>query len=228
MYGPEVQQALFLAWKATRYICAKRLVPFLPTLVEFLERQGHLLRTQRKPAPHGLSTTKAGSLLKQHIPLRTFEQWDEARPAFVEADLVAHCGGHIEGTFLYTLTLTDIATGWTECLPLLFRSPEAVQAALTQARRLFPFPIRGIDTDNGKEFVNEAMVAYCEREHLTFTRGRPEVKNDQCFVEQKNGAVVRSFIGHDRLTGETAYWQLREVYRALRFYVNCFQPSMKL
>jgi hypothetical protein len=144
--------------------------------------------------------------------------------AFWKPNGRAHCGGHIEGNFLYTLTLTDIATGWTECLPLLFRSPEAVQAALTQARRFFPFPSEGSIPIMAR---SSSMVAYCEREHLTFTRGRPEIKNDQCFVEQKNGVVVRSFIGHDRLTGETAYWQLRAIYRALRFYVNCFQPSMR-
>ena len=245
----EVLQALFFAWNVANWICAKRLIPFLPTLIDALERHGHLhlseesrnhllrvspataerlLHTQRQPAPQGLSTTKAGSLLKHQIPIRTFQQWDETQPGFLEADLVAHCGGHPEGSFLYTLTLTDIATGWTECLPLLYRSPEMVEAALLQAQTLFPFPILGIDTDNGKEFINELILAYCEREHLTFTRGRPECKNDQCHVEQKNGAVVRPFVGYGRFMGEQASRQLRELYRALRLYVNCFQPSMKL
>src|SRR5689334_24126040 len=103
----------------------------------------------------------------------------------------AHCGTDIEGGYLYTLTLTDVATGWTKCLPLLYRSQETVLAALQQARLLFPFPILGIDTDNGGEFINEAVIAYCEQAHITFTRGRPYLKNDQCFVEQKNGAIVR-------------------------------------
>jgi hypothetical protein len=141
---------------------------------------------------------------------------------------VAHCGTDIEGGYLYTLTLTDVATGWTECLPLLYRSQETVLAALQQARLLFPFPILGIDTDSGGEFINEAVLAYCEQAHITFTRGRPSVKNDQCFVEQKNGAVVRQVVGYDRLVGEHAHRQLTELYRALRLYVNCFQPSMKL
>jgi hypothetical protein len=247
-YGPEIQQALFVAWKAADHICAKRLIPFLPTLVASLEQHGHLhlteetrsrllamsvttaerfLRTQRKPAPHSLSTTKAGALLKHQVPMRTFHEWDEVHPGFLEADLVAHCGGHVEGSFLYTLTLTDVATGWTECLPLLYKSPETVLAAFHQARQLFPFPIRGLDTDNGGEFINEQLVAYCEHQQITFTRGRPALKNDQCFVEQKNGVIVRQVVGHDRLSGELAYRQLREVYRALRLYVNCFQPSMK-
>src|SRR6266581_7693350 len=248
-YGPDVQHALFLAWHAANRICAKRLIPFLPTLVEALERHEHLhlteecrsqllsmsaatadrlLRSQRTLGLRGLSTTRAGTLLKQQIPLRTFEEWKETRPGFLEADLVAHCGADIEGGYVYTLTLTDVATGWTECLPLLHRSQEAVLAALRRARTLFPFPILGIDTDNGGEFINEVLIAYCEQEHISFTQGRPYLKNDQCFVEQKNGAIVRQVVGYDRLVGEHAYRQLTELYRALRLYVNCFQPSMKL
>jgi hypothetical protein len=103
-----------------------------------------------------------------------------------------------------------------------------VLAALQRARTLFPFPILGIDTDNGGEFINEVLIAYCEEAHITFTRGRPNLKNDQCFVDQKNGAIVRQVVGYDRLVGEYAYRQLAELYRALRLYVNCFQPSMKL
>ena len=239
---PPVQQALLLAWKATHYVCAKRLLPSLPSLVALLEGQGRLqlteeerrqllamsvstaerfLRTQRKPRAHGLSTTTPGPWCKSQIPERLFSQWQEDRPGFVEMDLVAHCGEHLGGSFLYTMTLTDIATGWTECIPLLYKSADAVLAALGQAGKLFPFPLLGIDTDSGSEFLNEELIAYCEQEHLTFTRGRPAVKNDQCHVEQKNGAVVREAVGHVRLVGVQAYHQLREVYRALRLVVNC-------
>jgi hypothetical protein len=187
-----------------------------------------LLQAHRYAHPHGLSTTKAGPLLKQQIPIRTFAQWDEAKPGFLEVDLVAHCGGRLQGGCLYTITLTDVSTGWTECLPLLNRGREAVLAALQRARALFPFPILGLDTDNGGEFINEEVAAYCVREQNTFTRGRPYEKRDQCFAEQKNGVVVRQVVGHGRLTGEHAYRQLDELYRALHWYVNCFQPSMKL
>jgi hypothetical protein len=248
-YGPDVQHALFLVWHAANRICAKRLIPFLPTLLEALERHEHLQlteecrsqplsmsaatadrlrRSQRAAGQQGLSTTRAGTLLKQQIPIRTFEAWNETQPGFLEADLVAHCGTDIEGGYLYTLTLTDVATGWTECLPLLCRSQETVLAAFQRARTLFPFPILGIDTDTGGEFINEGVVAYCEQEHISFTRGRLYLKNGQRFVEQKNGAIVRQVVGHDRLVGEHAYRQLTELYRALRLYVNCFQPSMKL
>jgi site-specific recombinase XerD len=248
-YGHEVQHALVQAWKAARFICAKRLIPFFPTLVPALERHGHLhlseetrrqllsmspatadrvLRAHRTSAPHGFCTTQAGPLLKEQIPIRTFQHWDDARPGFLEADLVAHCGGHCEGCFLYTLTLTDVATGWTECLPVLYKSPEAILAAFQQARTLFPFPILGLDVDNGGEFINETLLSYCEAQQITFTRGRPDLKADQCFVEQKNGAIVRKMVGYDRLVGEQAARQLRELYRAVRLYVNCFQPSMKM
>jgi Integrase core domain len=248
-YGPEVQQALHLAWTAANHICAKRLIPFLPTLVESLERHGHLhlneecraqllsmspatadriLWPYRKQERHGISTTRSGTLLKKQIPVRTFHDWNETKPGFMEADLVAHCGTHADGSYLYTLTLTDMATGWTECLPLLNRGQEAVVAALKRAQQLLPFPLLGIDTDNGAEFINVELLAFCEQEHITFTRGRPRRSNDQCYGEQKNGRIVRQVVGYDCFAGELTYRQLTELYRALRVYVNCFQPSMKL
>ena len=211
-YGPEVQEALHLAWTTANHICAKRLMPFLPTLVDSLERHGHLhlseecrnqllamspatadriLKPYRRHEGHGISTTRSGTLLKKQIPVRTFNDWNEAKPGFMEADLVAHCGTTTEGSFLYTLTLTDIATGWTECLPLLSRGQETVVAALKRAQQLIPFPLQGIDTDNGAEFINVERLSFCEQEQITFTRGRPRRSNDQCYVEQKNGQIVR-------------------------------------
>jgi hypothetical protein len=249
-YGSAVQAALETAWSAANCIGTKRLVPFLPKLVAALERHGHLTLTddvrtqllamsratadrllQRARAagqPRGVSTTKAGSLLKRQIPVRTFADWDDAAPGFFEADLVAHCGPRPDGAFLATLVLTDVATGWVECQALLYRSQDQVLQALKRARQLIPFPLLGFDTDNGAEFINTELVDYCAAEQITFTRGRAYQKNDQCFVEQKNGAVVRQFVGYDRFVGEAAYRQLVELYRALRLYVNFFQPSLKL
>jgi hypothetical protein len=173
-YGPEVQEALVVAWNAANRICAKNLIPFLPTFVEALERHGHLhlsdacrehllamsaatadrlLRASRAQGRHGLSTTRAGTLLKQQIPIRTFQQWNETQPGFLEVDVVAHCETDVKGVYVSTLTLTDVATGWTECLPLLYKSQETVLEALQCARTLFPFPILGLDADNGGEFV---------------------------------------------------------------------------
>lgn len=249
-YGPDVQAALVVAWTAANSICAKRLVPFLPELVPALEAHGHLtlsaeVRTQLlaiSPATadrilatvrpqakaHGATTTKAGTLLKHQIPIRTFADWNEVQPGFFEMDLVAHCGTSLGGMFLWSLVLTDVATGWTECLALRYRSQEVVIEAVTRVRQLLPFPLLGLDTDNGTEFLNETMLAYCQRERITFTRGRTAKKNDQCFVEQKNGSIVRHLVGYDRYEGEVAYRQLTELYRAVRLYVNFFQPSMKL
>jgi integrase-like protein len=248
-YGPEVQQALHLAWTAANHICTKRLVPFLPTLVTSLEQHGHLqlsepcrlqllsmsaatadrlLRPYRQQERHGLSMTKSGTLLKKQIPIRTFQEWNDVKPGFLEADLVAHCATQADGSFLWTLTLTDIATGWTECLALLNKSQETVIAALKRAQHLLPFAVQGIDTDNGSEFINVELLTFCEQEQLTFTRGRPRHSNDQCYVEQKNGQIVRQVVGYDRFVGELAYRQLTELYRALRLYVNCFQPRVLL
>ncbi|HTE20637.1 MAG TPA: transposase family protein [Armatimonadota bacterium] len=246
-YGAAVRDALAIAWQASNGICAKRLVPFLPELVPTLERHGHLVLEESvrgrllalSPAtadrllrplrqPRGLGTTKPGRLLKHQIPVRTFAEWTDVRPGFFEADLVAHCGGSAEGAYLYSLVLTDVATGWTECLPLLHRTQHAVLQGLTRVRQLLPFPLLGFDTDNGGEFLNAELFAYCEQEEITFTRGRPYTSNDQCFVEQKNGSIVRQLVGYDRFEGERAYRQLAELYRAVRLYVNVFQPSMKL
>jgi len=249
-YGTAVQDALMVVWRAANGICSKRLVPFLPELVPILEGHGHLTlddevraqllsmsaatadrmvrRLREADRPHGISTTKPGRLLKRHVPVRTFGEWDDLRPGFFEADLVAHCGGYTDGSFLYTLCLTDVATGWTECLPLLHRIPSEVVQAVRQVRRLLPFPLLGFDSDNGHEFINFELVAYCEQEQITFTRGRVANKNDQCFIEQKNGSIVRQLVGYDRFEGQPAYRQLAELYRAVRLYVNFFQPSLKL
>ena len=249
-YGAAVQEALAVTWAAANYICGKRLVPFLPELIPVMERHGYLALTnevreqllavspatadrllrpyRQKVSPRGIGTTRSGPLLKHQVPVRTFADWTENEPGFMEADLVAHCGHRAEGAFLYTLVLTDIATGWTECLPLLYRTQEAVIQALGRTRQLLPMRLLGLDTDNGSEFLNAEVIGYCEQEQITFTRGRAYKKNDQCYVEQKNGSIVRQLVGYDRFEGVSAYQQLNELYRAVRLYVNFFQPSMKL
>ncbi len=153
-YGLAVQQALAGAWSAANEICAKRLSP--ATVDRMLRPVRH---------PHGLTTTRPGRLLKHQIPVRTFTEWTDVKPGFLEADLVAHCGGSLEGAFLYTLTLTDVATTWTECLPLLHRTQHGVVHALQRARGMFPFALRGIDTDNGGEFHQRG--ADCLLRHRT-------------------------------------------------------------
>ena len=249
-YNAKVEFALFDVWKVANCIAAKRLVPCLGEFVEALERHGELrldpdtralllsmsistadrlLRPHRTGARgRGLATTKPGSLLKKSIPVRTFADWDDARPGFVEVDLVAHCGQSADGQYLNTLDMTDIGTGWTECLALLNKSQRQVSKAVAAARQRFPFPLLGIDSDNGSEFINANLVRYCAQEKITFTRSREYHKNDQAHVEQKNWSVVRQFVGYDRYEGTTALRKLEALYQVLRLYVNFFQPVQKL
>lgn len=149
-------------------------------------------------------------------------------PGFVEADLVAHCGDRANGTFLNTLTITDIASGWTELVPLLRKSEADVQSGLVNIRSVLPFPILGLDTDNGSEFINYELMRFCETERITFTRARAYRKNDQAHVEEKNGSIVRRMTGYDRFEGLAAWRAMAALYAKVRLYVNFFQPSQKL
>jgi len=160
--------------------------------------------------------------------VRIFTPWEDERPGFEEIDLVAHCGQSAEGPFLNTLTVTDIATGWTECLAIWQKSQQLVAEAILELRKRLPFPLLGIDSDNGSEFINDLLYHYCLDEHITFTRSRPYKKNDQAHVEQKNWSVVRHTVGYDRLETEEELVILRSIYADLRLYINFFQPVLKL
>jgi hypothetical protein len=249
IYQGEVVTALTQIWEICGRICSRRLHPYLPEIVRVLEQHQELilpaevkqllLRISRasidrclKPARfehrRGLSTTKPGTLLKKAIPVRTFTPWDEERPGFEEIDLVAHCGETTAGQYLNTLTVTDLATGWTECLAIQHKSQHLVAEAIRELRNRLPFPLLGIDSDNGSEFINDLLFNYCQVEHITFTRSRPYRKNDQAHVEQKNWSVVRNVIGYDRLETEAEWLLLKAIYADLRLYVNFFQPVLKL
>jgi hypothetical protein len=162
------------------------------------------------------------------VPVRTFSDWGDPAPGFVEADLVAHSGPTARGSFVQTLTLTDIATGWTECAPLLVREQRLLTEVLTEVRKRLPFPLLGFDTDNDSVFMNETVRDYCLAAGIAFTRCRPYRKNDQAWVEQKNGAVVRRIVGYRRFEGLAAAAALAELYVSVRLFVNFFQPSFKL
>jgi len=249
LYQGEVVAALVRIWEICGRICSKRLKPFLPEIVAVLERQEELilpvqikslllqmsratidrcLKPARFEKQHGLSTTKPGSLLKKAIPVRTFADWDDARPGFVEVDLVAHCGETVHGQYLNTLSVVDISTGWVECLALAHRSQQMVSAAIVELRQRLPFPLIGLDSDNGSEFINDTLYRYCLDEHITFTRSRPYKKNDQAHVEQKNWSVIRHLIGYDRLETQAELNLLNAIYADLRLYTNFFQPVLKL
>ncbi len=248
-YNEDVYAALVTVWEASNRLCSKRLVPYLATFIEVLERFGHLKLSQetrdrllrmsaatvdrllyqnRHGKPRSLSTTRPGALLKHQIPIRTFTDWDDEGVGFLEADSVAHCGSSLAGTFLNTLVLTDVATGWTECRALLYKDQDFVVQSIDEARDRFPFIIKGLDSDNGSEFITSKLLAYCEKHRITFTRSRPYKKNDQCFVEQKNGNIVRRLVGYDRYEGMEAARVLDRLYDVVRLYTNFFQPSMQL
>jgi hypothetical protein len=175
-----------------------------------------------------VSTTKPGSLLRSAIPIRTFADWEEAKPGFLEVDLVSHCGESAEGFFLNTLCAVDVASGWMECLPVWGKGQQRVKTAVHRVRQLLPFRLLGVDSDNGSEFINRCFYTYCREEKITFTRSRAYKKNDSCHVEQKNGNVIRRLIGYDRYTSKTAYDCMEMIYTIARFYINFFQPTMKL
>jgi len=250
IYQGEVVNVLEQIWEIYGRICSKRLHPFMPEGVQILERCHELtlspeikqlllsmsratidrcLKKARYTHPqHGLSTTKPGSLLKKAIPIRTFTPWEDEHPGFLEIDLVAHCGPSTEGTYLNTLTATDLATGWTECLALPNKTQLAVSQAIRDLRKSLPFPLLGLDSDNGSEFINDTLYRYCLSEQITFTRSRPYQKNDQAHVEQKNWSVVRHTVGYDRLDTPVQLALLASIYADIRLYINFFQPVLKL
>jgi hypothetical protein len=248
-YDGETVRQLVKVWRIYGCICGKRLQPFLTEGIKVLERHKELvvdeatraallrmsaasidryLKPYRTTGRRGLTTTRPGQLLKHTIPIRTFADWDEAEPGFVEMDLVAHCGDSPTGYYLNTLTAVDVYSGWTECLALRHRTRDDVVTALGVLRQQFPCPLQGIDCDNDSLFLNARLKEYCETERLTFTRSRPYRKNDQAFVEQKNGDVVRRYVGYGRYDGDFACQLLGQLYADLRLYLNYFQPVRKL
>lgn len=250
IYDDAVAVALKKAWEMMDYICGKRLAPILKELIPRLVRFGEIRLTQaakdklikispatidrvlaserKKYKIKGRANTKPGTLLKNQIPVRTFSQWDDKRPGFVEIDLVGHDGGDGSGDFLQTLDVTDVATGWTETQAVKNKAQQWVFEALKDIRRRLPFPLLGIDSDNGSEFINNHLFRYCQEEKITFTRTRSYRKNDNCFVEQKNYSVVRRSVGYGRHNTPEEQAVLNDLYKELRLFTNFFQPSMKL
>ena len=249
-YGLEAVVALKTLWEATDRLCSKRFQPFVPELVGILKRNGELSVSEQTEAElcrmsastidrllrrwrlkgrrRGLSTTKPGTLLKNAIPVRTFSQWDEKAPGFLEVDLVAHCGESTEDFYLTTLSAVDVSTGWYEPMAVWGKGQERVAAAVHHIKQRLPMPLLGLDSDNGSEFINHGLYKYCHQWNITFTRSRSYKKNDSCHVEQKNWSVVRRVIGYDRYTSKAAFKALDDVYTLLRLYVNFFQPVLKL
>lgn len=243
--------ALKRLWALSNGLCGKRLVVFIREILPRLEPQRALkvtdatvrkqllsvsaatvdrilARTKRETRLKGRSTTRPGTLLKHHIPVRTFADWNDVHPGFCEADLVAHDGGSAFSDYCHSLNLTDVATAWTETIALKNKAQIHVFEGLSVIRTQMPFALLGLDSDNGSEFINMHLVRYCQAEHITFTRSRPYKKNDNCFVEQKNYSIVRRMVGYYRYDTHQHLALLNRIYRTLRLYSNFFQPVMKL
>lgn len=249
-YGDEVFKALKKIWELLDFISSKRLAAALPEvvprLVAFKELKinkavqkqllaispatiDRLLRDERKKHTlKGRATTKPGTLLKHQIPFRTFSDWSDVEPGFFEMDLVGHDGGKAQGDYCFTLDLVDVATGWTEQAAVQNKAQIWVFDALKDIRNRLPFPMLGLHSDNGSEFINHHMLAYCTECKITFTRSRPYQKNDNCYIEQKNWSTVRRNAGYARYDTPDACKLLNELYMLLRDYNNFFLPSMKL
>src|SRR6266496_3770088 len=249
-YDEQTVKVLVQVWRIMDYICGKRLAPVLGEMVERLLRHNELrcdaarrkklarmsaatidrlLRPERqKYQLKGRSHTRPGTLLKHQIPMRTFNEWDEAQPGFLEIDLVGHDGGVLDSFHAFTLNATDVASGWTSSTALKNKAQVWSLAGVQKIQAKLPFPLLGIDSDNGSEFINETLFNFCQEHKITFTRSRPYRKNDSCFVEQKNYSVVRRAVGYQRFDTDEQLRLLNELYEVLDLYNNFFQPSMKL
>ena len=247
-YDEAVREALVVLWEAADRIGGKRLRAVRPGLVAALERHGHLaldpLVRQRllsaspatidrllasvRGAASGRKKRKTATKQSKQVPIRAFADWNDPPPGFLEIDFVSHGGSSVQGAFRWSLVATDVCSGWTEAVPLLAREQSLVVEGLESIRRHLPVPILGIDSDNDGAFINATLLAYCHEQRFEFTRSRAYRKNDQAWIEQKNGAVVRRIVGYDRLSGMIAGQCLAQLFQVVRLYVNHFQPSFKL
>jgi len=249
-FAPHVVSCLATCWMLTRAPAGKRLAPMLEVVVPLLRRDGdivlsddeaallvsmspasidrHLASERDRLVSRGRSHTKPGTLLKSQIPIRTWADWDEDVPGFVEIDLVGHEGGNSSGEFCFTLTVTDIATGWTINRSVKNKAAVWVFEAIKHVMAQFPFPILGIDSDNGSEFINAHLLAFCVAHKITFTRSRSGNKNDGAHVEQKNWTHVRELVGYLRFDTEAELAVLNRIWDLDRIYTNYLLAQQKL
>jgi hypothetical protein len=250
IYDRVAVTALTILWEAADRICGKRLKEAIPTLVDAMERHGHLqlepearsrvlamsaatmdrvLKPVRDMGKYGRRRSGINNTpLRKSIAVRTFGDWNDPPPGFFEMDMVAHSGKSVAGSHAHSLVLTDIASGWTESAAMVVREQTLITVTVEEVRLKLPFPMLGLDVDNDSAFINETVVDYCKDQKLELTRSRAYKKNDQAWIEQKNGSVVRRMVGYGRLEGVAATTALGELHDVARLYVNFFQPSFKL
>jgi len=248
VYDEAVKAALVLIWETADRICGKRLKAAIPHLMNAMEKYGHLkldaevrkkliavsaatIDRMLKPVRKGAGIRRkrrSPKKLSKEIPIKTFSDWKDPQPGFLEIDFVVHGGGSMAGEYLHSLVATDVCSGWVEAVALLAREQTLAIEGLTRIRKQLPVTTRGIDSDNDGAFINETLASYCKEGGIIFTRSRVHHKNDQAWIEQKNGAVIRKMVGHERFSGIVAGQALAQLLEAVRLYVNYFQPSFKL
>jgi len=251
VYDSDVMLAAIKIWELLDYPCGVRLKPILVPMIKSLQRFGGIKvdsktkkklskisartldrRLSKERAIRHLSrnrgTTKHGSLLKSSIPIRITD-WDTSKIGFMEMDTVAHNGGDPNRTFIYSLDLVEIASGWSEQQAVLGKGKQGVVKAINDIKTKVPFYIKGLDSDTGSEFVNWHMVRYCRKNNIGFTRSRPMMKNDNAYVEQKNNTHVRCWLGYRRYDNKKQLNLINDLYQnELRLFNNFFRPVMKI
>jgi hypothetical protein len=243
---PVILDFLRSLWISSNLVCSKRLKVMIALWLPFYkkpipENLKNLLlnispatidrilhKTKRKFKKFGLCSTKPGSLIKKLIPVKT-DQWDESRPGYFEADTVAHCGSSLSGSFVYSVNLTDIATGWIETRACWGKGQIGVFEALKNIKLALPFKILGFDSDNGTEFMNYYLIKFFKNNHIEFTRSREYHKNDNAHIEQKNWTHIRQYLGYHRFDNPDAVPLLNNLYsNHWSLFFNFFVPSVKL
>jgi hypothetical protein len=249
VYDQPVINALLVIWNAANKICAERLTPYIPEMLEKLiacrelevapETKEKLLKVSESTVKRILKTeknrnrikiggtTKPGSLLKSQIEIR-YGRWEEEDPGWCEADTVAHCGETMKGDFIFSINIIDICSGWSEQEAIWGKGDLATTEGIDRMRLRLPFPLLGIDPDNGGEFINWSLYRYCQKHQISFTRSRPFHKNDNAHVEQKNWTAIRQLVGYSRLDQKEHVKLLNDLYQnEWRLYLNFFQPVRK-
>lgn len=237
-------------WKASNYLCGKRLHEALPLYISRMSQASELhltdsqidllltisaatidrlLRVDRsKVRPKGRCTTRPGSILLHQIMVKTFAEWNDTKPGYFAMDWVAFCGESLQGEFVYVLSMTDIATGWMALAAFMGRSEYAFTEAILTVMKSLPFALRGIHVDNDSTFINHHVYRFCLSNQITMSRSRPNKNNDNCFVEQKNWDVVRKNLGYSRYDTQDQLAIIKQVLPLIEIYQNVFQPSMRL
>lgn len=248
VYDEAVRDVLLVLWETADRICGKRLKAVIPNLVQAMERHGHLklgstIREKvlsvsastidriLRPVRKNTSNRKKKRIfrrLSKEIAIKTSHDWQDSLPGYVEIDFVVHGGGSMSGEYLHSLVVTDVCSGWTEAVPLLAREQSLVVEGLRRIQSQMPVIILGINSDNDSAFINDTLNLYCEQTGIVFTHSRVHHSNDQAWIEQKNGAVIRKIVGHERFSGIVAGQAMAQLFQSVRLYVNYFQPSFKL